>query len=316
MHITCVFILMRSFSRRLLHSNYELCLLPADWVESPFAKSLHSQGLRPRQTFVPPGPMPTAEEDEDDEASEQQGGTACVKPNEGVSSSTPPQAEDIEVGSHHIFSKSLKRRRIYIRACYVAIFNLIWAHYSGEDLFQTHTQDFLQLCCMSCSPLFLTKAFTMVAILVISRSSCFACCTLWDRGWFYLPADLSKVSKWEWVLTGLPGLGKTVWIIFAIASSLQKQSIISVFVQLKKGKTWEISRWAFCSLRARVTSIALFPGLNVSEIYLSCIKSQLKLAFLQLSHLTAAQQTMSARFERLFQHCGTAYCQEYAWRYT
>lgn len=50
------------------------------------------------------------------------------------------------------------------------------------------------------------------------------------------------MRKWEWVLTGLPGLGKTVWIVYAIASLLQKPSIISVFVQLKKGKVWEFSR--------------------------------------------------------------------------
>ena len=51
-----------------------------------------------------------------------------------------------------------------------------------------------------------------------------------------------EAKKYEWIVTGLPGLGKTVWVIFCMAMLFQEPQIVSIFVQLEPLQTWEFTR--------------------------------------------------------------------------
>ena len=56
-------------------------------------------------------------------------------------------------------------------------------------------------------------------------------------------AGIAEPAKWEWIVTGLPGLGKTCWIPYAISQLFQQAHIQSVFVQVESGQTWELNRY-------------------------------------------------------------------------
>ena len=129
-----------------------------DWKASPFAVLLNSEGAKPKRQFKDPvieGFQAQENSDEEgEEAAKVRGSGSQTEPcaMEVAQSSGSAQgdahsmdhahgrgdggaSEPLGLSSFHIFAKSLKRRKIYIRECYHSLLEHIWQEYQSEFLF-------------------------------------------------------------------------------------------------------------------------------------------------------------------------------------
>lgn len=63
------------------------------------------------------------------------------------------------------------------------------------------------------------------------------------------PQAEQEEGNWHFTLTGLPGVGKSVWILYAVALFFQQKQIKSVFLQQRDMPvTHQFTRFIVCAI--------------------------------------------------------------------